>query len=683
MTVAEYGGTLVFLPERAGAAAKPKAKALSQESGVRILADGVFGIEPRRFEGIKTDITGAGGTVTEVRPGHYTATVGGESFVLVSEKEVRIASLAMEAARKQEGAGKFVIVQSMRSDLARAGLEARLQGEWKDFGEGRLLDQVKKLEDAAIAGGRSLNDVLEGEALAARVAKTGEAFGASGQSRTGRIATADAHIKALRDQIAFVKSLEDAGLSAATARTTLETKLASVVSARGELVLNEAGLTGSTTLHRYQPGPEAKTLLEARYGAGKVSGPDANQVIRVDIGGVTHVFVPAPESAAAGAATASVSQGGLGRVIAPGVVALEPKAMRGTKARVEGTGGTWTDAGDGLVIVTLGGETVVVLSEGALQLVPVARVAESSTAGSGLATLRSQLRSDLARKGLDEWVTANRAGRSDAEVLADLEALEKTEAGKKRDPRSLHAVLEAEAIAAAQARGRAELVKLIKDTKFVKDPWVEKMIRTKNSDEIRGVLAEMRVRQTKLAEIAADPRYAGRKVSVIDKVWVLAKQPEASVADWELANPKPSRASFADDKSYRAATDAWGLRKAGLKDLPGGGVGEQVKDVDHVVVEDVGGKLDVLGTVETKYESVPGQQTQAIEARDALVEAITRGTAGARPAVIGRAEGNAVVENLTGKLQVKGTPTAEVGHPDVDVNALAKDIVNNPTAYEP
>src|SRR6185436_17409951 len=99
--------------------------------------------------------------------------VGGESFVLVSEKEVRIASLAREASGKQEGSGKVVVVQSMRSDLAREGLEARLQGEWKDLGEGRLLDKVKTLEDAAIAAGRSLNDALEGEALAARVAKTG------------------------------------------------------------------------------------------------------------------------------------------------------------------------------------------------------------------------------------------------------------------------------------------------------------------------------------------------------------------------------------------------------------------------------------------------------------------------------------------------------------------------------
>ena len=98
ITIADGGRTLVFLPERAGAATKPKAKALSQEAGVRILAEGVFGIEPRRLEAIKTNIIGAGGAVTEVRPGHYTASVGGESFVLVSEKEIRIALLAKEAA---------------------------------------------------------------------------------------------------------------------------------------------------------------------------------------------------------------------------------------------------------------------------------------------------------------------------------------------------------------------------------------------------------------------------------------------------------------------------------------------------------------------------------------------------------------------------------------------------------
>lgn len=684
ITVLDGARTLLFLPERAGAGAKPKTKAIAQRAGVRVLADGVFGVEPRVLEAIKTEITGNGGKVTELRPGHYSATVAGESFVLVSEKEVRIAALAKEAAGKQAGAGKVVLVQSMRSDLAREGLEARLQGEWKELGEGRLLDKVKTLEDAALTTGRSLNDVLEGEALAERVTKTGEAFAAGGPSRTGRIAAADAHIQALRDQLAFLKSLEDAGLSTATARTALETKLASVVTTRGDLVLDQARLPGSTTLHTYQPGPEAKALLEARYGAGKVGDPDANQIIRVDIGGVTHVFVPAPEGAAAGAATASLSQGGQGRVLAPGVVALEPRALRGAKDRSVAAGASWTDAGDGLAVVTLHGETVVVVSEGALRLVPLGQAAESATPGSGLAALRAQLRSELARKGLDAWVDANRAGRSDAEVLADLERLENTEAGKPRNARSLHAVLEAEGLAAARAKARAALVQLIKDTAFVNDPWVQKMITRNNPGEIRGVLAEMRVHQMKTAEIAATPGYAGRNVRVIDKVWVMAKQPEASIADWEVAHPRPQRSAFPDEPTFTKAEKEWAGKKASLKNLPGGGVGEQVKDVDHVVVEDTGGgKLKVLGTVETKYESVPGQQLQAAEARDALVEAITRGTARNTTAVVGRAEGNVVVEILTGKLEVTGAPTAEVAHPDLDVNALAKEIIANPSAFAP
>lgn len=120
--------------------------------------------------------------------------------------------------------------------------------------------------------------------------------------------------------------------------------------------------------------------------------------------------------------------------------------------------------------------------------------------------------------------------------------------------------------------------------------------------------------------------------------------------------------------------------------MPGGGLGEQVKDVDHVVVEDTKGpKLEVLGTVETKYQSVPGQEKQAADARDALVEALTKGTARGTTAVVGRAEGNAVVEILTDKLHVSGTvtPSAEVAHPDIDVNAIAKDIVANPTFYQP
>jgi hypothetical protein len=172
-------------------------------------------------------------------------------------------------------------------------------------------------------------------------------------------------------------------------------------------------------------------------------------------------------------------------------------------------------------------------------------------------------------------------------------------------------------------------------------------------------------------------------VSVIDTVWVLATQPEASVADWVAAHPRPSRASFPDEKSYQDADLAWNLRKAGLKDIPGGGMGEQVKDVDHVVVEEVGGKLDVLGTVETKYENVQGQATQATEARDALVDAIRLGTARGATSIIGRADNNVIVEILTGKLQVSGSPTAEARHPDLDVDALAKDIVKNPAAYEP
>jgi hypothetical protein len=683
ITVTDGGRTLLFLPERAGASARPKTKAFSQRAGVRALADGVFGVEPRMIDAVKADIVKDGGTVTEVRPGHHTATVGGESFVLVSEKEVRIASIAKEAAGKQPGTGKAVLVQAMRSDLARSGLEARLKGEWKELGEGKLLDKVKTLEDSAIASGRSLNDVLEGEALAARVAKTGEAFGAEGQSRTGRIATADAHIHALRDQIAFLKSLEDAGLANATARTALETKMAGVVETRGDLVLDQAQVSGSNTLHTYQPGPEAKQLLEARYGAGKVAEPDANGIIRVEIGGVPHVFVPAPEGAAAGAATAALSEGGLGRVIAPGVIALEPKAMRGGKKRIEGQHGTWTDAGEGVAVVTFGGETVVVISEGALRLVPVAQAAEAAS-GKGLATLRSQLRSDLAREGLDAWVDANRAGKSDGEVLAELEKLESTEAAKKRDPRSLHSVLEAAGAAAIEARARAELVALIKSSGFVNDPWVKQMIATKNPGELRGVLAEMRVHQMKVAEIAANPAYKGRNVKVIDKVWILAKQPEATIADWVTSHPRPERSAFPDEASFMEADKKWSQKKGSVKDLPGGGIGEQVKDVDHLVVEDTGGaKLEVLGTVETKYQSVSGQKTQADDARDALVEALTKGTARNVEGVVARAEGNNVAEILTDKLKVSGTTPAEVAHPDINVDVIAKDIVNNPTAYQP
>jgi hypothetical protein len=681
ITVADGGRTLLFLPERAGAGARPNTKAFAARSGVRTLADGVFAVEPRVLDAVKTDITGAGGKVTELRPGHYSATVGGESFVVVSEKEARIASLAKEAEGKQPGAGRVVVVQSMRSDLAREGLQARLQGEWKDLGEGRLLDQVKALEDAAVTGGRSLNDVLEGEALAARTKKTGEAFGATGQPRTDHIATADAHIQALRDEIAFLKSLEDAHLSTAAARTALEAKLAAAIAARGDLVLNQAALSGSATLHTYQPGPEAKTLLEARYGKGKVSDPDANQMIRVDIGGVTHIFVPAPEGAAPGAATANVSQDGQGRVLAPGVVAVEPKAMRGAERRIPGQGGTWTDAGNDMAVVTLNGETIVVISEGALRLVPIGQAAEAASPGSGLAALRAQLRSELARKGLDAWVDANRAGRSDADVLTDLEKLENAEASKKRDPQSLHAVLEAQAVAAAQAKAQAkalaELVQFIKDTGFVNDPWVQDMIKKGNSDEIRGVLAEMRVHQLKTAEIAANPSFAGRNVRVIDKVWVLAKQPEASIPAWEATHPRPERSAFPDDASFETAQKAWGGKKGSIKDLPGGGIAEQVKDIDHVVVEDTGGKLKVLSTAETKYRPLPRQKTEAEEARNALVEAITHGTARGTTAVVGRAEGNAVVEILTGKLEVTGTPPAEATIPDVDVDALARDIVNN------
>ncbi|HZJ66269.1 MAG TPA: DUF4157 domain-containing protein, partial [Kofleriaceae bacterium] len=688
ITVADGGRTLLFLPERAGAGARPNTKAFAARSGVRTLADGVFAVEPRVLDAVKTDITGAGGKVTELRPGHYSATVGGESFVVVSEKEARIASLAKEAEGKQPGAGRVVVVQSMRSDLAREGLQARLQGEWKDLGEGRLLDQVKALEDAAVTGGRSLNDVLEGEALAARTKKTGEAFGATGQPRTDHIATSDAHIQALRDEIAFLKSLEDAHLSTAAARTALETRLAAAIAARGDLVLNQAALSGSATLHTYQPGPEAKTLLEARYGKGKVSDPDANRMIRVDIGGVTHIFVPAPEGAAPGAATANVSQDGQGRVLAPGVVAVEPKAMRGAERRIPAQGGTWTDAGNGMAVVTLNGETIVVISEGALRLVPIGLAAEAASPGSGLAALRAQLRSELAKKGLDAWVDANRAGRSDADVLTDLEKLETAEASKKRDPQSLHAVLEAQAVAAAQAKAQAkalaELVQFIKDTGFVNDPWVQDMIKKGNSDEIRGVLAEMRVHQLKTAEIAANPSFAGRNVRVIDKVWVLAKQPEASIPAWEVTHPRPERSAFPDDASFETAQKAWGGKKGSIKDLPGGGIAEQVKDIDHVVVEDTGGKLKVLSTAETKYRPLPRQQTEAGEARDALVEAITHGTARGTTAVVARAEGNVIAEILTGKLEVTGTPPAEATTPDVDVDALAKDIVNKKGAgYKP
>jgi hypothetical protein len=311
---------------------------------------------------------------------------------------------------KELGAGRVVLVQSMRSDLAREGLQARLTGEW-NLVETRLLDKVKAVEDAAISSGRSLNDVLEGEALAARATKTGAAFDAPDQTRTGRIGTADAHIKALRDQIAFLKSLEDAGIKTPVARSTLEANLAAAAATRGDLVLNEAGLQGSTTLHTYQPGPEAKTLLEARYGAGKVGDPDANGIIKVEIGGAMHVFVPAPEGAVAGAATAKVGEGGGVRVVAPGVVALEPKAMRGAKARVEGTGGTWTDAGNGIAVATVGGDTVLVISEGRCGSCPSLRPPRWPPGAVSLPCAHSSAAISPARASTRGW---RRTGRGEA-----------------------------------------------------------------------------------------------------------------------------------------------------------------------------------------------------------------------------------------------------------------------------
>jgi hypothetical protein len=188
----------------------------------------------------------------------------------------------------------------------------------------------------------------------------------------------------------------------------------------------------------------------------------------------------------------------------------------------------------------------------------------------------------------------------------------------------------------------------------------------------------------KTAEIATDPRFAGRNVRVIDKVWVMAKQPEASIPAWEAAHPSPRRSAFPDDLSFEKATKEWAGKKGSIKDLPGGGIGEQVKDVDHVVVEETGaGKLKVLSTAETKYRPISGQQTEAAEARDVLVDAIAHGTARGTTAVVGRAEGNVVVEILTDKLEVSGTPPAEATVPDLDVDALAKEIIANPKAFEP
>jgi hypothetical protein len=376
--------------------------------------------------------------------------------------------------------------------------------------------------------------------------------------------------------------------------------------------------------------------------------------------------------------------GGQGRVLAPGVVAVEPKALRGAERRIQGTGGSWTNAGNGLAVVTLNGETIVAVSEGALRLVPIGQAAESASAGSGLAALRAQLRSELAKQGLDAWVDAHRAGRGDADVLADLERREDAEASKTRDPQSLHAVLEAAALTAARTHARTELVARIKATSFVNDAWVKQMIHDNNPGEIRGVLAEMRVHQMKTAEIAANPALAGRNVRVIDKVWVMARRPEANLLAWEAAHPRPARAAFPDEPSFEQARSEWAGKKASIKDLPGGGIGEQVKDVDHVVVEDTGGgKLNVLSTMETKYRPISGQQKEATEARDALVDAITHGTVRGTTAVVGRAEGNKVAEILTDKLEVSGTPPAEATTPDLVVDALAKDIIANPKAFEP
>jgi hypothetical protein len=554
----------------------------------------------------------------------------------------------------------------------------------------RQLRRLRDMEQEAQGNNRSLNDVLEQIGLERLSEETGEAFNETDLARSEHIQRADAHLQALRRQLQFLQELADAGNDVATAIVALEARINTAVEARADIVLRQQELPGLNNHFTYEPGTEVVGILRGHFGDTNVTGPDSNGIIVVTDGARQLTFLPSRTGAAGGELHQSILARAGTRQLQEGVIAVEPRQLRGIEAQVMGQGGSWNEVIAGITVAqSTGGETLILISEGSLRIAEAAIRAETQLPGSGLDLIRSQLRSEAARRGLRHQLETEWNSETDArklELLRDMET-----AGT-----SLNAALEAVGQPLLIAEARAELVQYLQDNGFFNDPWVRARINDGNWREIQGVLGERLAEMEISRNLARLSTETGRTLRLVSEVRVVRRLPYNTKAEWIAAN-EPQRSDFASDAEFQAALEHFRDMSNSVRELTAeGSVWQEVNEIDHMSLEQIApGELRILRIYEVKSGSTSGAQAQVAAKRSSVTQVLETGnvTDSAGETSEGRIylyENNNLDTNLTPELRLpaEGIET-EVRTPSSggsplgpgEIRQLSRDIVTNPANF--
>ncbi len=126
-------------------------------------------------------------------------------------------------------------------------------------------------------------------------------------------------------------------------------------------------------------------------------------------------------------------------MIVDGVIAVEAREFAGLREHITEQGGSVSETAEGSLIISLNGDTLVIVNETALRLVPRALEIETQNPGTGIAYINLSLRSDAARRGLRHLLDARLHGRT---ARRQLEALRAMEQDANRNNRSINDALE-------------------------------------------------------------------------------------------------------------------------------------------------------------------------------------------------------------------------------------------------